>query len=125
MGLLAWFRRRARVDPTDIGTAEDDLQVVRAADEPPPAGLAAACEAHPEVAAAYLFAAQRDGAGWLVLGLVLREAVSEERLDAIRSDLEARAQPLRVGVELLGPETQHQVADEVEPLFLRAEGAEL
>jgi hypothetical protein len=119
MGFLDWWRRRARVDPTDVSTAEDDVQVVRRADEEAPAALRDACAAHPELAAAYLFRAQRGPADYLVLGVVLDAAVSEERLGEIERDLEARAQPLRVGVETVGPETLRDVQRQVEPLFER------
>jgi hypothetical protein len=119
MGFLDWWRRRARVDPTAITTYEDEVQVVRAADDEPPPALRDACEAHAELEAAYLFRAQRGPADYLVLGIVLDEAVSDERMAEIERDLEARAAPLRVGVEPLAAETLRQVREQVAPLFER------
>ena len=119
MGFLDWWRRRAHVDPTDVGTAEDEVQVVRAADEEPPEGLARGVGAHGEIDAAYLFRAQRGSADYLVLGIVLDAAVSEERYAELVRDLEARALPLRVGVEPLAAETLRMVRDQVAPLFER------
>ena len=119
MGFLDWWRKRARVDPTAVDTHEDVVQIVRAPDEDPPAGLADACAAQPEVRSAYLFHAERGGAAYLVLGIVLDDAVSDERMAEIARDLERAADPLRLGVEAVGPETLRDVQAHVAALFER------
>jgi hypothetical protein len=119
MGLLDWWRKRASVDPTAVGTAEDEVQIVRAPEAAAPAGLRDACAAHPEVEAAYLFEAQRGGASYLVLGVLLDEVVSDDRMAELVRGLERSAEPLRVGVEAIGGETLRDVRGRVEPLFER------
>src|SRR4051812_32946127 len=130
MGFLDWWRRRASVDPTDTGTSGSLVAFVAPPEREPPeeelAALRSAAAAHEELRSVYVFRDGRRGdPGTLVVGVLLDDAVSDDRLQAIVDDLAGRVRAedwgaQRVAVEPLGAEVLEEADAAVGPLFERA-----
>jgi hypothetical protein len=128
MGFLDWWRRRATTDPTDIGATAPAVELVVPPEREPPEleldELRRAAAAHPELQAVYVFRDGRADPGTLAVGVLLDEAVSEERLETVVADLGARIRAedwgaQRVAVEPLGAELLNEADAIVGPLYER------
>jgi hypothetical protein len=128
MGFLDWWRSRATTDPTDTGTAESIVPLLAPPAAEPAEGeldeLRRAAAAHEELRSVYVFRDMRLDPEVLVVGVLLEEAVSDERLQEVSGDLAGRVRAgdwgaARVVVEPLGPDRLQEADELVGPLYER------
>jgi hypothetical protein len=130
MGFMDWVRKRTTVDPTDTSTSSSFVTFVAPPEQEPPDeeldALRAAAAAHEELRSLYVF---RDGRrrdpGTLIVGILLDDAVDDERMRTIVEVLGVRVRPEdwgaeRVAVEPLGADLLEEADAAVGPLFERA-----
>jgi hypothetical protein len=130
MGFMNWVRKRTTVDPTDISTSSSSFVtfVAPPEQEPPEAELDAlrtAAAAHAELRSIYAFRdGRRSDPETLVVGVLLDDAVDDERMRTIVQDLAARVRPedwgaQRIAVEPIGADLLEEADAAVGPLFER------